>query len=249
MNTNSFSFRRMAWLLKINGTFTLRSHLLWVACIVAAAVAVNLLLLYEVEKTFYVLFAIFCALPLFKIYPVKYGLKYQSLPCYLLIPASNSERFTVQMLLTVGIGLLYAFIGILLLFGCNQLLHSFFDGYPPIGINGFYEPLHEALCKAFLLPDSPMSGWCIALNICWILGFLIWILCQWPGFFVIGFIAFTYLYGDVVSWLHTNTGLQDFFAGHFYVAILLSITASAIFYTLTYRAFCKTEIRSLRRRA
>ena len=49
MNTNSFSFRRMAWLLKINGTFTLRSHLLWVACIVAAAVAVNLLLLYEVD--------------------------------------------------------------------------------------------------------------------------------------------------------------------------------------------------------
>ena len=81
MNTNSFSFRRVAWLLKINGTFTLRSHLLWVACIVAAAVAVNLLLLYDVEKTFYVLFAIFCALPLFKIYPVKYGLKYQSDYC------------------------------------------------------------------------------------------------------------------------------------------------------------------------
>ena len=153
--------------MKINGTFTLRSHLLWVTCIVAAAVAVNLLLLYDVEKTFYVLFAIFCALPLFKIYPVKYGLKYQSLPCYLLIPASNSERFTVQMLLTVGIGLLYAFIGILLLFGCNQLLHSFIDGYPLISINGFYEPLHDALCKAFLLPDIPMAGWCIALNICW----------------------------------------------------------------------------------
>lgn len=249
MNTNSFSFRRVVWLLKINGKFTLRSHLLWLACIVTAAVAANLLLLYDVEKTFYVLFAIFCAIPLFKIYAVKYGLKYQSLPCYLLIPASNSERFTVQMLLTLGMGLLYALIGMLALFGCNLLMHSFVDGYPLIGINEFYGPISDALYQAFLLPDSPTSGWCAALNICWILGFLMWILCQWPGFFIIVFIVFSYTYGDAALWLRTNTGLQDFFAGHFYVAILLSIAASAIFYTLTYRAFCKTEIRSLRRRA
>lgn len=249
MNTNSFSIGRVARLLKINGEFTLRSHLLWLACIVAVAMAANLLLLYDVEKIFYITFAIFCAIPLFKIYPIRYGLKYQSLPCYLLIPASNSERFGVQLFLTVGIGLLYTLTGMIALFGFNLLLHSFTDGYPLISINEFYGPLSDVLYKTFLLPDNPMSGWCVALNLCWILGFLMWILCQWPGFFVIAFIAFSYTYGDVALWLRTNTGLPDFFAEYYYVAILLSVAASAIFYTLTYRAFCKTEIKDLRRRA